>query len=447
MNMLDFYMDEVQSQYPATLDMIAKGWHIDRKALIETRHTLVNEINQQQTEVEKLIGWIPNTKSSIDMEKLLEQLTVPVDDPTNRSKPTKGYPKGQVKRSENDLLRYVHKYPQCRDVLLACIEITTRRTLASNFLGMALDSHDHYHPTYRINGTKSGRYASEGADEGGPQAQNWPHNLLNLVIPDNPTTDELTESDLAQAEDMIVTWDSQDQVMIDAFTNHIDSHRLKGCWIFRNWEYKDGIPPTDLLASITESCSRCSGLGIKKCNHSERFISKSSGYAFKYRMGVRKFIMHQLVPAGVFISEVEGKRIQHRVITPATQRWQDSTDEELKRTRWITNLLGRRRNFYGIHDSSGEMLRDALSWKAQSVVGIIAARATVRLERSLRSIGNGARLVTQRHDSVLVNHKFSDRKLVAEAIAEAFFSPINAHGRPLLIPHESKSGPNWRDLV
>jgi DNA polymerase I-like protein with 3'-5' exonuclease and polymerase domains len=201
-----------------------------------------------------------------------------------------------------------------------------------------------------------------------------------------------------------------------------------------------------MLDSITEVCSLCSGLGKKKCNHSERFLSKQSGYAFKFKMGVRKFVTKILPPAGIYLAEAEGKRIRDRVISPPVKRWQDNTELELRKSRWLTSLLGCKREFYGILDESGELLRSALSWKSQRVVGIIAGRAVARLERSLRLIGPTARLVTQRHDSVLVSHKGSDMRRIRDAIGEAFTSPINAHGRMLNIPVEYKSGENWRDL-
>lgn len=436
LSLYDFYMIEIQSQFPATQWMIEGGLHIDTVALTETRKRLRNEVASLESELAKQLKWIPNTKSSIDMGKLLAQFNVTV----SRTKT------GKPKIGKEDLLGYSHKFPNVRPILDVCLEITKRRTIQSNFLDMALDKRDYYHPTYRLNGTKSGRFASEGADEGGPQGQNWPHSLLNLVIPDNPLTDELTEADLSQAEDMIIAWDAEDMVMIDAFQKHVDSHLLKACWAFRNWDYQLGLPLPSLLSSITIACNKCRREGQSKCNHSERFIAKQSGYAFKYKMGVRKFVTKILPPAGVYITEKEGLRIRERVVTPPTIKWQNETDRELRRSRWLTNLLGRKREFYGLHDPNGELLREALSWKAQSVVGVIAGRAVARLETSLRRIGPTCRLCTQRHDSVLVSHKRTERAMVREAISEAFYSPINAHGRTLNIPLEFKSGPNWRDL-
>lgn len=441
MNLYDFYMTEVQSQWLATSWMIEGGLHIDVRELISTRQKLRMEIAELEVQLAESAGWTPNTKSNQDMERLLNQLSVV---PT-RTPPSRNFPRGQAKVAKDDLLNYAHKYPTSRDVLNICLEITKRRTIQSSFLGLALDRDDFYHPTYRLNGTKTGRFASEGADEGGPQGQNWPHHLLNLVIPDNPLTDELTEADLKQAEAMIVAWDAGDPFLMEAFTSGRDIHRIRGCVIFKGWNIRMGLPTESLLSSISVSCRDCSTQGQNNCTHSERFISKQSGHAFTYKMGPRKFVNKILPPAGVYLTEAEGRRIRDLVLTPHVLKWQDDTDLELKRSRWMTNLLGRRREFYGLHDSNGELLREALSWKAQSVVGVIAGRAISSLEISLRNI-IGARLLTQRHDSVLVSHKRNDRDRVRQCIIEAFHSPINAHGRILNIPLEFKSGPNWRDL-
>ena len=434
-NQYDFYMAEIQSMWDATSWMQSGGMHIDIQALLAHRKEISDAITQNESSLQASLGWTPNTKSSIDMLKMLTDIGVV----PGRTK------MGKARIAKDDLLGYAHKYPSSRPVLATCLEITRLRTLQSNFLDLALDNNDYYHPTYGLNATATGRYASRGADEGGPQAQNWPHQLLNLVVPDN-IGDELTEADLSQAEDMIIAWDSQDKIAIEAFQQGIDSHRLKACWAFRNWDYNAGLPSSAMLASVSEVCALCTTLGQTKCNHAERFVAKQSGYAFKYNMGVRKFVNKILPNAGVYISEAEGKRIRDRVVSPPTTRWQDNTEFDLRKSRWLTNLLGRKREFYGLLDDSGELLRAALSWKAQSIVGVIAGRAVTRLERSLRLIGPTARLVTQRHDSVLVSHSPRDRTRIRLAIAEAFYSPINAHGRVLNIPLEVKHGPNWRDL-
>jgi DNA polymerase I-like protein with 3'-5' exonuclease and polymerase domains len=313
---------------------------------------------------------------------------------------------------------------------------------------MALDQNDYYHPVYRLNGTKTGRFASEGADEGGPQGQNWPFPLRNIVIPDSPD-DELTSADLKQAEAMFVAYDSRDEWWIQIFEQQKDGHGALALVLFHGANY-NGIPSDESIRSITRVCPNCGREGLKECTHSERFISKSSGYAFKYGMGARKYVTKQLPPAGVFMDEARGKWIRSRVITPSLGRWQARGYDELRESRWVTNALGRRREFYGILDDSGDLVRELLSWKAQSVINVITSRAMILLQSLFKRIKGTSnlplpRIITTTHDSVLINHNKAFRRNVQEACDEVYYQPIPLHGRTLVIPLDKGSGPNWRD--
>lgn len=386
-----------------------------------------------------MLGWVPNTKSAIDMARLMEQYKIPIRERTAT---------GKVQIRKETLLTYGNRHPIVRPALTECLEITRRRTLSSNFLGMALDTGDYYHPVYRLNGTKTGRFASEGADEGGPQGQNWPFHLRNIVIPDGPG-DELTSADLKQAEAMFVAYDSRDEWWIKIFEEQRDGHGALALVLFHNGDYSR-IPTVDEIKTIPRVCNICSKEGLKECTHSERFISKSSGYAFKYGMGPRKYVTKQLPPAGVFMSEAEGKRIRSKVITPALGHWQERGYSELRDSRWVTNALGRKREFYGILDDSGDLVRELLSWKAQSVINVVTSRAMILLQPLFKKIKGASnlplpRIVTTTHDSVLINAHKDFRRDIHNACDEVYNQPIPLHGRTLVIPLDKGSGSNWRD--
>ena len=340
------YQSEIQALWPITVEMQIRGMHINIEALRQTKRDVVKAVQYRESLLKELIGWIPNTKSPIDMGKLFDQFKIPYQLTPKSGKP---------KISKETLLAIGSRFPLIAPTLSHCIEITSRRTLASNFLGMVLDPNDYYHPTYRLNGTKTGRFASEGADEGGPQGQNWPGHFRNIVIADDPEKDELTSADLKQAEGMFIAWDSQDIFWIRAFQSGMDTHCIAGLVIFHNWNTTSGLPPKAALASVPRVCQTCQEEGLDDCTHSQRFISKSSRYAFSYGMGSQKLVTKQLPPAGVFLPISEGARIRGKVITPALARWQNDGDQQLKGTRVFYNALGRRREFYGIHDKSGEM--------------------------------------------------------------------------------------------
>ena len=204
-------MTEIQNLWPISFSMMTGGMHIDVPALIQTRKDVIKSVSLCESRISDMLGWVPNTKSPIDMGRLLRQYNVPYKlQPKCIAKTCtceqRGVPHKPEIKKETLLTIGAHN-PSARPVLTQCVEITSRRTLASNFLGMALDQRDYYHPVYKLNGTKTGRFASEGADEGGPQGQNWPSHLRNIVIADDPSLDELTSADLKQAEAMFVAYD------------------------------------------------------------------------------------------------------------------------------------------------------------------------------------------------------------------------------------------------
>lgn len=413
--------------------------HINVPSLLQLRTEVADGITLHESYLKEMLGWVPNTKSSIDMARLMDQYKIPIRERT---------PTGKVQIRKETLLTYGNKYPTVRSALTECLEITRRRTLASNFLGMSLDNNDYYHPVYRLNGTKTGRFASEGADEGGPQGQNWPFHLRNIVIPDQ-VDDELTSADLKQAEAMFVAYDSRDTWWIKIFEEKKDGHGALALVLFHGGDYTI-LPSDDSIRAISRVCLVCGREGLKECTHSERFISKSSGYAFKYGMGARKYITKQLPPAGVFMSESEGKRIRAKVITPSLAQWQARGYTELRESRWVINALGRKREFYGILDDGGDLVRELLSWKAQSVINVITSRAMILLYSLFKKIKGATnlplpRIITTTHDSVLINHHKSFRRDIHNACDEVYNQPIPLHGRTLTIPLDKGSGPNWRD--
>jgi DNA polymerase I-like protein with 3'-5' exonuclease and polymerase domains len=276
--------------------------------------------------------------------------------------------------------------------------------------------------------------------------------MRSMVMADWPDY-ELSQFDLARAEAMVVAWDAQDEFLISAFTQRKDVHRARACLIFRDWDMRNGLPPDDLMASINVVCSKCAAKGDKECNHSERYMGKQAGHAFSYLLGVKKFVYELLPTFDIFITESEGKRIQQAVVSQAIKNWQDDSMEQLRKTpRIIYNACGRFREFYGYRDQA--MLRDLLSWKAQSVVSDITNDAMVALRddfAALPLIESGdykipryaARIVTQTHDSVLVCHYKPLRAKVYSLAQERFRRVLTFHGRELVIPLDGESASNW----
>lgn len=435
--MLVNFKEEVQRQWTAVTRMRQHGLRIDQQALREAREFLTSDIQRDNALILKSLGWMPNTKSNLDMEKVYDQLKIRIGQ-EDRTKT------GRVKTDVERLYSHAYNNPNNRDVLYTIANLNKKRTLQSGFTGIAVDEFGYYHPSLDISKAKTGRMASEGADEGGPQIQNIPKRIRSVFTADNPETDELTNADLAGAEAMIVAWVSRDPLMIEAFTKKVKIHNVRACVIFRGWD-KPEVPPAALLQSILKVCVECAALGESECNHSEYYMAKQSGHAMAYREGPRRFC-HEQRKKGIFISEATAKELRSKIITKHLAAWHTSVENSLRRGPWLETPLGRKREFYGQFDD--RLVNSALSWYCQATVGQITNRAMIYMDDEYQKLPEPRpSLLTQTHDSLTTSHHKKDREVVRGIYQAAFNQPMEIYGRSLLIPIEITHGPNWRDLA
>lgn len=428
---LSNFKSEVQAQWSVITSMRQKGMKVDVKQLQTAREFLAADMEKDKQFIQSKVGWIPNTKSPIDMQKVFEKLGIDYD------KTPTGKPKTDVER----LYTYAYNYPTHQKVLYTIAGLNAKRTLQSGFTSLPIDVMGFYHPSLDISKTKTGRCASEGADEGGPQIQNVPKRIRSVFIPDNETH-ELTNADLAGAETWLQAFASQDPLLMAALTKGIKVHNVRGCMIYRDWT-SDELPPKDLLISILKVCPDCSKIGETECNHSEYYMSKQSGHAMAYREGPRRFC-HEQRKKGIFISEAVAKDLRAKVITRYIHNWHVNVENNLRRNSWMMTPLGRKRQFFGQLDD--KLINAALSWFCQATVGQITNRAMMFLHEAYQKENLDARVWTQTHDSVTTTHHKSLRPQIIELYKQAFHSPMEIFNRTFLIPIEITHGPNWRDL-
>lgn len=434
LGMLVNFREEVQAQWTVVTKMRQRGVKVDLSALAAAKSLIRSDIEKDQQYVKTTLGWLPNTKSSKDMARLYDQIKLPLG---SEDRTKTGKPKTDVER----LYNHAYNNPSHRDLLYTVASINAKRTLESGFTGMAVDKECYYHPSLDISKTKTGRLASKGADEGGPQIQNVPKRIRSVFVPDREEQ-ELTNADLAGAETMIVAYLSQDPLLINAFQQGKKIHKVRGCIIYRGWTKPD-LPPDDLLNSIKLVCDPCALLGEKECAHSEYQMSKQSGHGFAYREGPRRYC-HEQRKRGVFITEAVAKMLRAKIISKHIHNWHNGVDSSLRRTPWLETALGRKREFYGQLDD--RLINTALSWLCQALVGQITNRAMIWLDKEYTRLRLDARVWTQTHDSVTTSNHKSLRTTIDELYLAAFHQIIPVLGRDLLIPIEITHGPNWRDL-
>ena len=87
------------------------------------------------------------------------------------------------------------------------------------------------------------------------------------------------------------------------------------------------------------------------------------------------------------------------------------------------------------------MLRDALSWKAQSAVTHLTCHAMRYIHAAIVKEHLPASIKTQTHDSCTISHHRSVRAEIIDIVKRATYLPVLIHGRELVIPHELTHGP------
>lgn len=469
LDLYDYYMAEKQSQWDVLFEMRKIGFHVDKakKAILTTK--LERVVQEHARQLNSTLGWVPNTKSPIDMARVLERFDI---------RPTITPKTKKAKISEERLLAYAHQKPESRPTITSCLEITSQRTLLGSFLRLTTDPLDFYHATYDLSKAKTGRLSSEGADEGhllppkkkaGPQLMNVPRSLRGMFKTDGdnccdvahfdagdlphsrwshwpPITvdyDELTSFDFTQAEPHVVAWLAQDLFYINALLSGKDVHRIAGTVIFRGYDTSSGVlPPDDLITSIPKFCDKCLASGEPECTHSERYLSKRCKNGFAYRMGVER-LMTVLRGDNIFITKPQAELIKSRVLTLPLVAWWESVRRDLQTNRWLTNIYGTKKEFYGLLDD--KTLGEALSWLAQSAVTHLTCRAMRLLDSQFKRDGVQARVVTQTHDSIVINHNKTLRPYIHRVIESVTTYPTMVHGRELNIPKEITHGPTWSD--
>jgi len=321
------------------------------------------------------------------------------------------------KVTTNDLaLRTLQmKCPDKRDKLQEILDYRGKKILLSTFLDVKLKNGRVY-TNYNVAGTVTGRLASSKTIEGfGANLQNIPRgNFRSIFCADDGCV--LIKSDLSQAEYRCLVWFARIERVIKRFKvdPNFSIHKWNAAENIYHCPYEE-ITPT--MYSNAKSGTYGANYGIEAKKVSMMYDIEINNA----RMILRNY--HDSVPEvkGVFQKEIR---------------------DELRRSRRISNPLGRKRYFFGRLDEG--LYRGAYSFKCQSTVADIITAALVELD-SL-----GYEVVLQVHDELVVQCKDDPDEIAktVSAIKHAMERPIKVSGvdELLIIPTEIKVGKNWYDM-
>lgn len=268
--------------------------------------------------------------------------------------------------------------------------------------------------SYNIAGTVTGRLSSSGAPDGtGTNLQNQPPFMRRMFTADDGCV--MFQCDLKQAENRVVAYLANEPRMIQAFNEGADIHKRIAAMIFRKSE-----------RDITKQ---------------ERQLGKKIGHASNYGMGVDRFRQVCWEEMHINLTREEAKRLQNQYFDafPRIRMWQLEVQEQLNRTRTLTNPFGRKRYFF--ERWGPDLFKEAYAHGPQSTIVDVMNIGIIRLDEA------GHDLLLQVHDSTNGNkHVDIPMESFAEKLKDCLEFEFKINGHNVVIPIEIAVGPNWADL-
>lgn len=306
---------------------------------------------------------------------------------------------------------HIHARPFVNTILFLRDLAKTMSVLRSG-----VDSDDRMRFSFNPAGTETGRWSSsKNSLGGGMNGQNVTDELRRIFLPDPGYF--FAYVDLEQAESRAVAYYADDEDYIHACES-ADLHTTVAQML-----WPDANPQAAFYRHFTY-----------------RDISKRAGHASNYK-GTPFGISQQI---NVDAAELEKFQRLYFAKFRGIKRWHLHVAQELQRTRRLTTVFGRRRQFFG-RSYDEATLKEAIASNPQSTVADYANEGILRVFERYDRCAPGAdvKVVSQLHDAGLFMVRETKPELVAEIKALMSFPVGFPSGKRMTIPTDAKVGYNW----
>jgi len=240
-----------------------------------------------------------------------------------------------------------------------------------------------------------------------------------------PPGKKIVQADYKQAEAVVVAYLINDQRLKKLFNesfgktalyckeNNLDVHKLTASMVFRT--------------------------AVQDVTSEQRKVGKLVRHATNYSAGPAVLAAN----LGCSIKEAKLFLQQFYMACPQLQLWHKRIQEELKQTRTLWNLFGRKHRFLGRWDDT--LFRSAYAYKPQSSVGDLLNYALVDIYKALPE-DDSASIYLQLHDAIYV---LCNEELVSETMQtmrNLMIRPLQHNGETFYIDVDFKVGDSWKDL-
>ncbi|MBR3353054.1 hypothetical protein IKG49_00425 [Candidatus Saccharibacteria bacterium] len=391
---------------PILYKMEEKGMLIDRNYFKTLRAEYEDEVAKLEKEIQATAGTDFNVNSPIQLsEVLFTKLQLPTK---GIKKTTRGYSTGA---KELDKLKELHP------VIPKIIEYREAAKLLNTYIipmPDLADSHDRIHTTFTQNVTATGRLSSKD-----PNLQNIPvrtdegKRIRQGFIADRGKT--LVSADYSQFELRLAATLSGDQALIDDFNHGIDIH--------------------------TKTASEAFKVPFENVTKDQRRAAKVINFGILYGMSVKGLADATKMP----IAEAKQFIDNYFELRAPIKRKLEEILKQAREEGFVETYYGRRRPTPDVK-SSNFVIRQAAERAAQNMPiqgteADLMKRAMIAVDKALPE---GAELVMQVHDSLIVECDESQAKEVADILKREMESVAPELDIKLAV--EVTTGHNWGEL-
>ncbi len=180
------------------------------------------------------------------------------------------------------------------------------------------------------------------------------------------------------------------------------------------------------------------GIALNEVTSDQRKVGKTIRHATNYSAGPGVVASRLEIP----IKEAKVLLDKYHQTTPQLRIWHERIKDELRKTRTLTNLLGRKHRFIDRWDDS--LFRSAYSFIPQSTVGDLLNKALVNI---YTSHSNWLHLLLQLHDAIYVYIKPHEIESACNALRECMLIPLTTNqGETFTIDIDFSVGDNWGEV-
>jgi DNA polymerase-1 len=394
---------------PVLVRMEQAGVKIDRQMLGTLSVDLETQCTAKAREIHEKAGVTFNINSPKQLgDVLFNQLNLP--------KPVK-YGKGKMISTAVDVLEELSETHEVPRLVLDYRQLSKLKSTYVDALPVLIDPKTgRVHTTFNQTGTTTGRLSSTN-----PNLQNIPIRTelgreIRAAFIAEPGY-SLLSADYSQIELRLLAHFSEDPLLVDAFRNGDDIHRLTASQVF-------GVPPM-LIDAEHRRRAKAVNFGI---------VYGLSAFGLSQQLGIDQREAKKFIDA--YFEKYAGVR-----------RYIDRTLEETRKEQSVKTLFGRTRPIPDINSKNANMRgfaeRTAVNTPLQGTAADLIKLAMIQIDQELRTRRLKSRMLLQVHDDLLFEVPASEIELMRGLVREKMESVHNL-SVPLLV--ELGVGPNWRDV-